>query len=79
MDVKNAFLKNGDMNEEIYTHQPEIFVVERLDWKKNLYMDWNNGIRKFDKVIMGYNFSINEFDKYLYFKKSITMWSYAYM
>ena len=75
MDVKTVFL-NGELEEEIYMDQPNGFSVRGQERKvcrlvKSLYglkqapRQWHDN---FDKVILGYEFTINEFDKCLYSK-----------
>ncbi|CAL2241227.1 unnamed protein product [Prunus armeniaca] len=76
MDVKTSFL-NGDLDEEIYMEQPEGFIVKGQEHKvcmlvKSLYglkqapKQWHE---KFDKVILEYDFKINEHDKCVYYKE----------
>ena len=76
MDVKTAFL-HGDLDEEIYMHQPEGFSVPGQENKvcrlvKSLYglkqapKQWHE---KFDQVILSYGFHINESDNCLYQKQ----------
>lgn len=75
MDVKTAFL-NGDMEEEIYMEQPEVFVVPGQEHKvcklvKSLYglkqapKQWHEN---FDKVILSNGFRAHELDKCVYSK-----------
>lgn len=70
MDVKTTFL-NGELDEEIYMHQPEGFVMPRQEHKvcnliKSLYdfkkapKQWHE---KFDKVIVSNGFRIHDSDK----------------
>jgi hypothetical protein len=77
MDVKTVFL-NGELEEEIYINQPQDFVVKGQEHKvckliKSLYglkqapRQWHI---KFDEIILGDNFRINEFDKCVYYKKN---------
>ncbi|GKD86215.1 zinc finger, CCHC-type containing protein [Tanacetum coccineum] len=54
MDVKTAFL-NGDLDEEIYTKQPEGFVMLGHE-------------SKFDDVVLSNGFSLNQADKCVYSK-----------
>lgn len=75
MDVKTAFL-NGDLDEEVYMKQPEGFIVKGQEHKvcrliKSLYglkqapKQWH---QKFDEVILGDGFKINQADKCVYSK-----------
>ena len=75
MDVKTAFL-NGDLDEEIYMHQPEGLIAKGQENKfcklvKSLYglkqapKQWH---QKFDNVIAQYGFTVNEHDKCVLFK-----------
>jgi hypothetical protein len=75
MDVKTAFL-NGELEEEIYMHQPEGLVMPNHEWKvckliKSLY-----GLKqapkqlhgKFDKAVVANGFKIHNFAKCVYSK-----------
>ena len=75
IDVKTAFL-NGELEEEVYMKQPEVFVVPSQENKvckfiRSLYglkqtpKQWH---QKFDEVVLSYGFSINESDKCVYSK-----------
>ena len=75
MDVKTAFL-NGDLNEEIYMEQPEMFSAPGQEMKvcrlvKSLYglkqapKQWHE---KFDNIMLSHRFKINECDKCVYVK-----------
>lgn len=75
MDVKTVFL-HGDLQEEIYMDQSEGSVIHRNEKKvcrlvKSLY-----GLKqapkqkheKFNEVILSFGITINELDKYVYYK-----------
>jgi hypothetical protein len=75
MDVKTAFL-NGELDEEIYMHQPEGFVMPGNEHKvckliKSLYglkqapKQWH---QKFDEVVLSNGFMLNQADKCVYSK-----------
>lgn len=77
MDVKTAFL-NGELEEEIYMHQPEGFVIPGEEHKfcklnKTLYglkqapKQWHD---KIDQLLLSNDFAINNVDKCLYYKVS---------
>ncbi|KAL0324836.1 UNVERIFIED_CONTAM: Retrovirus-related Pol polyprotein from transposon TNT 1-94 [Sesamum radiatum] len=75
MDVKTTFLY-GELEEEIYTDQPEGFVAHGNERKvcklvKSLYglkqapKQWHE---KFDQTILAFGFTVNENDKCIYCK-----------
>ena len=75
MNVKTTLL-NGELEEEIYTEQPEGFVVPGKEEKvcrlvKSLYglkqapKQWH---AKFDQIMLANGFKINECDKCIYIK-----------
>lgn len=77
MDVKTAFL-NGDLEEEIYMEQPEGFsapgqkgkvckLIKSLYGLKQAPKQWH---QKFDQVMIGNGFKINECDKCVYVKNT---------
>ena len=77
MDVKATFL-NGELDEEIYTEQPEGFVLKGQESKvcklvKSLYRlkqapkQWHE---KFDHTLLTCGFKINESDKCVYNKSN---------
>jgi len=76
MNVKNIFL-NGELKEKIYISQPEGFVEPGKEKKvckliKSLYglkqtpKQWN---KKFDQIVLLYDFHINNSDKCVYVKQ----------
>jgi hypothetical protein len=75
MDVKTTFL-NGELDEKIYTDQPDGFVVKGKEYKvckllKSLYglkqahKQWHE---KFDMTLMSAGFAINEADRCVYYQ-----------
>jgi len=72
MAMKTAFL-HGDLKEEIYMKQPEVFAVKGKICKLNKFL---YGLRKsprmwyqkFDTFIRGLGFTRNKEDHYVYFK-----------
>ena len=74
MDVKITFL-NGELKEEIYMHQPKVFIVhgqENKVWKLNKSL-WLNKVlkqwhEKFDNLITTIRFKVHESDKCINYK-----------
>jgi hypothetical protein len=75
MDVKIAFL-NGELDEENYVEQPDVFVVKGQENKvfkllKSLYglnqapKQWHE---KFDTTLTSACFAINEADRCVYYR-----------
>src|SRR6185436_19247438 len=75
MDVKTAFL-NGELDEEIYMDQPDVFVMKGQENKvckflKSLYglkqapKQWHE---KFDRTLTSAGFVINEADRCVYYR-----------
>jgi hypothetical protein len=75
MDIKTTFL-NGELEEEIYMDQPDGFVAKSQEGKvckllKSLYglkqapKQWHE---KFDKTLTSVGFTVNEADKYVYYR-----------
>ncbi|KAM2680165.1 hypothetical protein EV2_011992 [Malus domestica] len=76
LDVKTAFL-HGDLNEEIYMCQPDGYIVKGKEnlfckLKKSLYglkQSPRQWYLRFDKFMRGQNYSRNQYDHCVYFKK----------
>ena len=69
MDVNTDFL-NGDINEEVYMKQPEVFVTSGNDHlvcklRKSIYglkHDYRQWYLKFDEVVTSLGFEENKVD-----------------
>ena len=86
MDVKTAFL-NGELEEEIYTKQPEGFLSSENEHKvcklvKSLYglkqapKQWHE---KFDNTMLSNGFTINESDKCVHKTHTLDMSLFVFM
>jgi hypothetical protein len=75
IDVKTAFL-NGEVEEEIYIHQPERFVLPNQEHKVCKLVKSLNGLKqapkqwheKFDQAVIANGFKIHDYDKCVYSK-----------
>lgn len=85
LDVKTAFL-HGELEEQIYMHQPEGFVVqEKKDHvcllKKSLYglkQSPRQWYKRFDSFMINHDYSRSNYDSCVYFR-NLSNGSYLYL